>query len=155
MIWAGWLYWIAYQVIGLALMVIGWVLLIPFAALKLWYTIPSRNPMFADRAITAWRGGWLTLLWGNDENGVAPPPATRWSSYVWTAWRNPANNMRLLPGASFFIDSANLKIVSNSVGYVATCGWRQCIVYRGVRFGWLIPPDAATGWRAWPVVGRA
>lgn len=43
-------------------------------------------------------------IWDNDEDGVSPlwynPEHTRWRSFVWTALRNPCNNLRFVWGVS-------------------------------------------------------
>lgn len=40
-------------------------------------------------------------LWSNDEDGVTPPGYTsRWGTFVWTALRNPVNNLRFVSGVS-------------------------------------------------------
>ncbi len=146
----GWLYWIAYQLLAAVLGVAGLVVLIPFAMFQWWEVRPSRNPQFEGRAITAWRWGWLTMLWGNDEDGVSQD-GSRWGAYQWCALRNPVNNLRLIRGASFLVDNTCRKTIY-PWGYVATQGWRQCVFYRGIRFGWLI--GEGIGSRAWPVLEK-
>lgn len=49
-----------------------------------------------------WRGGRLTWLWGNLENGIVGPGMTlnRWSVFYWSALRNSVNNLRYMPGIS-------------------------------------------------------
>jgi hypothetical protein len=49
-----------------------------------------------------WRGGALTWIWGNEENGIVGPgmALTRWNAFYWSALRNPCNNLRFVPGVS-------------------------------------------------------
>ena len=89
----GWLYFAAVQCIALVTFFLGTVLLIPFAALRLW----------TDEPIPQWRGGKLMFPWGNLEDGVIGAPfyrqrfkGDRWCSYLWSAWRNNANNLRYI-----------------------------------------------------------
>lgn len=40
-------------------------------------------------------------VWDNEEDGVAPSGyTTRWGQFVWTALRNPCNNLRFVVGVS-------------------------------------------------------
>ena len=155
MIIFGWIYWIIYQVISLCLMVVGWPLLAILSLSKAWTFAPSTVDYWGARSVWQWKGGWLTWIWGNQEDGIVPPgtttptPAVAWK---WAAWRNSVNDMRFLPGAFFLIDSAKLTVKTHSWGYVATQGWRQCISFGPIRIGWLIKADAVTGWYAWPII---
>lgn len=113
--------WLGYSLVALVLDIIGLVIMLPLAGFRLWRVRGSkvyRAPMV--RKVTAWRGGWLTWLWGNEEDGVTGPtwweqrtgvylwpedvPKWRqclkmaWSAYRWSALRNPSNNMRFIPG---------------------------------------------------------
>jgi hypothetical protein len=89
----GWLYFVFVQGAAFSTFLIGTVLLVPFAACRLW----------TDAPIPQWRGGWLTYIWGNLEDGVIGAPFyrarfkdDRWCSYCWSAWRNNANNLRYI-----------------------------------------------------------
>jgi hypothetical protein len=48
------------------------------------------------------RGGSLVFLWGNLEDGIVGPgmALNRWNAFYWSAYRNPCNNLRYLPGVS-------------------------------------------------------
>lgn len=97
----GWLYFAAVQIVALVATVIGWVLLIPLAITRCWVLKNSKE--YPDRVLPQWRGGWLTFIWGNLEDGVIGSPHYReripneiLSAYLWSAWRNSANNLRFV-----------------------------------------------------------
>lgn len=97
----GWIWFAFVQLVAVVAMVVGWVLLIPFAALRLWTIKPS--PYFPGEMVEAWRGGWLMFPWGNLEDGVIGNAAhrrrfkdDRVGAYLWSAWRNSANNLRFV-----------------------------------------------------------
>jgi hypothetical protein len=92
-----WLYFIAVQVISLALTAIGWVILLPLALLRQWTYDPN-----TDRLHWRWKLLWL---WDNSEDGLTPfwylPNSDiRLRVYLWTAWRNSVGNFRFIPGVS-------------------------------------------------------
>lgn len=158
---AGWVYWAVYQALGFfVLMPLGFVAVGVLAALQLWTYRPSLHPAWRDRSVWAWRGRWLTALWGNEEDGIGgrggaiPEP---WAAFVWCAWRNSTNGMRLLPLAYYELEHAP-SVRYTAGGYLATVGWRQCraFTFRGTpyRIGWMIDDDAQAGWRSWPVIAR-
>lgn len=98
----GWLWFAVVQLIALLATVIGWILLAPPAALQCWKTRESMY--FPTKQIPVWRGGWLTWIWGNEEDGVIGNAAhqmryrknPRLGAYLWSAWRNSANNLRFV-----------------------------------------------------------
>jgi hypothetical protein len=150
MIALGWLYWILYQLLSFFVFFpIGLVVLAPLAAMRMWYQRSNYSPMFPGRVVWAWKGGWLTFVFCNEEDGICggvyPSPL---AAYDWSAIRNFANNMRLLPLASI-----TLKGPVTVKGRIVTYGWRQCIYFGNFRFGWLLPKEGTTGYRAWPVAG--
>lgn len=102
-----WLGFALVQLIALAAFLIGVMLLIPLAATHCWTARESRY--FAGRQVTVWRGGWLTWIWGNEEDGVTGEASTQRAAYyaarypsiglrayIWSAWRNSANNLRFV-----------------------------------------------------------
>ena len=95
----GWLLFIVVQLIAFVCTVVGWVILLPMAALGMWVT---RQSYEYPKVVTAWRGGALTFLWGNEEDGVTgadfylPHAPSRLRAYLWSAWRNSANNLRFV-----------------------------------------------------------
>jgi len=147
----GWvLYWLAYQALSLPLVIIGFPVVGLLAAFKAWYVRDSKNPMFPGK-VTAWKLEPITLVWGNDEDGVDNGTGSRWKAFLWSACRNPTNNMRLFPGASCY--SINPRFRDYSWGYVAVDDdGRWCVNVHGLKFGWLINRDAKKGWRSWPVL---
>lgn len=151
---AGWIYYVLYQILSLLFTLAGFIILLPLAISKSWYQRPGTSEMFPNRIVWAWKG-WWTFPWCNEEDGIAGGLIpTTWSAYRWSAIRNPANGLRWLPGASATLTSKPV-FLARSWGYVATYGWRQCVIWHGLRFGWLINPDADVGWRIWPILGRA
>jgi len=142
-------YWAAYQLLSVPLVLAGFVVVPLLAACKAWTSRPSKSPMFPG-IVTAWKFEPLTLPWGNDENGVDNGTGSRWQAFVWSALRNPSNNMRLLPGASCY--SINPQFRDYGWGYTAIDeDGRWCVNIGGKKFGWLINRDAKKGWRSWPV----
>jgi hypothetical protein len=148
----GWLYWIVYQLVSIALMPVGIVLCGIASLCHDWTQRPSRYPYADGRVRWQW-SFFLLWLWCNEEDGIEPGTLvpSPWTAFKWSALRNSANNMRALPGAFFVCDSSKLTFRDYSWGYIATQGWRQCIKYRRLRIGWLIPRTASTGSPAWPV----
>ena len=104
-----WLYFAGFQVVCAALMVLGWVILLPAAACKFWE--PAWSVHYPGSRINVWKWRWLDAIWGNDEDGVTGAPFyqaqfadERVRAYMWTAWRNSTNNMRwasAIPGGVF------------------------------------------------------
>lgn len=142
------LYLLVFAVFG----VVGWVVLLPLSLCHAWHYRPSKVNQFrckdgADK-LTAWWGGWLTWVWGNEEDGVIGPIwwrqrqgtdhhythaprdlstwlAIAWSTYRWSALRNPVNNLRFIPGL-------NPRIVPTKVGF-------RSLDIRGGAFTWQGP----------------
>jgi len=151
-------YWVAYQLLSLVVGVLG-VLLFPLLWCVIGYDIrPTLCPrLWPGRNVESWRGGWLTALWGNEEDGIfgpylTPGPITAATAFEWTILRNFANGMRLLPGASFMIHTS----YTFTWGPVSLCfagGWRWALWIGDRHAGWLIKPNAQAGWLAWPVAG--
>ncbi len=108
----GWVWFVIVQLIAFAFFLVGIVVLLPLAFARAWVDRPSRY--FPNRTVTAWVGGWLTFPWGNEEDGVTGAdfyqkrfkPSHLWlCAYLWSAWRNSANNLRFVfrwVGGPFF-----------------------------------------------------
>ena len=108
----GWLYFCLVQIIAFIAMVIGWFLLIAPCILKAWVPVTQiYQPDWAvkgglpKKTINIWAWSWLNPVWGNNEDGVVSglrnnveynPTGSRWLAYVWSAWRNSANNLRFV-----------------------------------------------------------
>jgi hypothetical protein len=96
---SGWLKFALIQLIALVVMVVGWFLLLPLAWFRAW--TPRYSLHYPERIVDVWRGGQLTWIWGNEEDGVtgaafyrAQFKDARVCAYLWSAWRNSANNLR-------------------------------------------------------------
>lgn len=156
---AGWLYWFVYQVLSIVLTLVGFPIVGALAALRLWTIRKSLHPAWPGY-VYAWRGRWLTAVYSNEEDGIGGPrgrvPAP-WRAFVWCAWRNSANGLRLLPLAYYELPDAPAVRYTRG-GYLATSGWRQCRAFSAFgsvwRIGWMIDDDAQRGWRSWPIVAR-
>jgi hypothetical protein len=81
------------QLVSLVLAIIGIPVVGLLAYLYAWVPIAGKFQ---------WRGGALTWIWGNEENGIVGPgmALNRWNAFYWSAIRNPCNNLRFLPGIS-------------------------------------------------------
>ena len=97
----GWFYFAFVQLVSAALTIIGWVLLLPLSIGRCWHIRASIE--FQGRQVEVWRGGWLTWIWGNEEDGVignaiqrARFKDERLCAYYWSAIRNPTNNLRFV-----------------------------------------------------------
>jgi len=128
----GWLQFAGFQAISLTCTVIGWVLLLPFCLLKAWE--PGRSTEWApdatikDHPIVVWKNRALNDIYGNDEDGLLPVGFMTWApdwlaAYVWTALRNPADNLKYLfavPGGPFWYKD-----------FTSPFAWYIMIGYRG------------------------
>jgi hypothetical protein len=149
----GWIYWIFYQLLSGVVSLLGLVVIAPLAYFKCWEWVEGRNPLFPNRKVLSWKWRYVTLPWCNDESGIDGFNLVpgRLSSYRWCALQNSANNLRLLPLASFkFEEPPTVKHYGPFV--VMTYGWRQCIQLGDRRIGWLMHTDFGRGWRSWPVI---
>lgn len=85
------------QLASLVLTLVGYPLIAVLALFKLWRIYRINETVM----VTEWRGGKLTWLWSNDEDGIfGNGPITRWQAFYWSAIRNPANNLRYVRGVS-------------------------------------------------------
>lgn len=76
------------------------------------------------RKILAWRGGWLTWLWGNEEDGIdgkyfsATGFAADKSFFMrvlqWSVMRNAVSNIRFIP-------LLNLRITPHKISSIGNC----------------------------------
>lgn len=105
----GWLWFAVVQTISLLAMIVGWFLLIPMCLLKAWVPIASTE---AGRQIDRWACSPLNIVYGNPEDGVSgqcalvwnatgnarvpfmPNAWVPWRAYVWSGWRNSADNLK-------------------------------------------------------------
>ena len=107
----GWLYFAAFQIVAFVLAVFIGSWLIAGLAFAKCYTV-RESYYYSGRQILAWRGGWLTFPWGNEEDGIdglrgGSPDQFWWRDrtlgmprwmqiWLWSAFRNSTNNLRFL-----------------------------------------------------------
>lgn len=101
-----WGWFVLLQLFGLIVAIIAAIFVLPWlAGFGLWVTRESMY--YPEKMITVWRGGWLTWILGNEEDGVtseasaqraaeyaARYPNIRLRAYMWSAIRNSTNNLR-------------------------------------------------------------
>lgn len=121
-----WTYFVFIQLVNFFILLpVGAVILIPLAATKSW--VFKHNSEFPDRLLPQWRGGWLTFIWGNLEDGVIGTPLYQQKhtfqplcAYLWSGWRNFANNARFIfrrRGGPFY------RWENKARTYYFQCGW--------------------------------
>lgn len=100
-----------------------WVMGVPICAMlaksEAWKE--STNYLHPDRVIKVWKPKWA-WLWSNKEDGVTGHPGwqekyakyPRWGAFVWSAWRNPSNNLRFVKGVSLKIDPTKIGFKGNA-----------------------------------------
>lgn len=170
--------WLAYSSVALVLDIIGLAIMVPLAACHAWHRRGSQVwPMDTPygRSVTTWHGGWLTWLWGNEEDGVVGPTWWRqrmrvgtgypwswwresWSAYRWSALRNPSNNMRFIPGINPVIRPEAIRFREGHLGRWAYVYVTWQGPYSGIRahisigsttfrfwWGWKLKPEDAQG----------
>lgn len=103
-----WLRFAAVQLVMLLATILGWIVLVPFALARAWEPCPSRfDP---SRVIDRWKWKPLNAVYGNPEDGVSgmkalvwtngvqgpymPGAWPAWRAYLWSAWRNSADNLK-------------------------------------------------------------
>jgi hypothetical protein len=122
---------LAAQNVAALAMVVGWVLLLPWAARRAWVFGSSSH--YPGKIVTRWDANWLQAVWGNWEDGVTgvgtskgeylPFASDWWRAYMWSAWRNSANNLRFIlrwygaEGAPFY------RYVTPSGRWYFQAGW--------------------------------
>lgn len=80
-----------------------------------------RESKYFGNYIHAWRPRWA-WLWGNEEDGVTGPdwwaeqnadkPIER-RAFIWSALRNPVNNLRFVPVIHPVIDPSRIRFIGN------------------------------------------
>lgn len=108
-----WLRFVAIQLVMLAATVLGWFLLIPFCLLQAWSTQWGGLKFVSikdKRSIDRWAWPALNYVYGNPEDGVSgqqaviwkdnlpfpymPHAWAPWRAYLWSGWRNSADNLK-------------------------------------------------------------
>lgn len=115
------------QLVSLVLVVVGVPLVGALAFFRQWRIVEFRE-LVAEGVtrvtpLWEWKGGKWTWLWSNDEDGVfgyRPRILARWSAFVWSALRNPCNNLRFVRGVSR-VGRPLWQWVGNT--YYAQAGW--------------------------------
>lgn len=161
--------WLAYTAAALALDVIGLVILLPLSATHAWKSRQSKvygREFRKPTMLMAWRGGWLTWLWGNEEDGVTGPiwwglqnaGKPLWLvAYRWSALRNASNNMRFIPVINPVIDPERIRwSMGGGHSWEVIYTWQG--IYSGIHvtfpargtfyslwLGWKLKPSDAVG----------
>jgi hypothetical protein len=130
-----------------------------------------------QKRILVWKSRWM-LLFGNEEDGVGGPSwwdarikgELSWKEvFLWSAWRNPVNNLRFVPVIHPVPDPQRVGYAGNSLDPSADLNARRyegsdrrtpfwCYAWQGVFAGfWIIWPFASTrhfrfrlGWKILP-----
>lgn len=159
--------WILYTILYVILIGLGH-LIIPILLL-----IRAYGPHFSWRYSQIYQGfkpKWLFYLWSNEGDGLFPPEYEArypdWSfffrAWMWSAVRNPVNNLRFIPFLNCKIDPAKVKWIGSlgqnaqlyepnekrTYWFFCWCGWysnlRRLYLHRGrLKEFWI-------GWRIWP-----
>lgn len=105
-------------VIDIPLMLLGWILIPIAAALKRY---EMRASEVNDKQILAWKDAPM-WVYGNEEDGINggagyyAPNISEWTRIVlWTANRNPTNNLR-------YIQGLNVNVIKERVGFIGSLG---------------------------------
>jgi hypothetical protein len=144
-------FWLGYQLKSLGYSLLGLAVVPYLLARKLYAPEPSRLAIFPDRTVIAFTPDWA-WPWINWEDGQFGPYTGFWGALYWSAIRNSANGMRILPGACFLTEKAQIVVRKRGPFTIVTHGDYWCVYLGSFRFGWNIDPDAGDGWRCWPVI---
>lgn len=84
---------VAIQLVSLVLVIFGVPIVGLLAYFYAWEVVATKFQ---------WRGGYLTWIYGNLEDGIVGPgmAMNRWNAFYWSSLRNPCNNLRYVPGVS-------------------------------------------------------
>jgi hypothetical protein len=117
--------WLLRVLVVAPLWVIGIPLCYVLARRHAWEIRDSRFFVYdgtsTPRKLAQWRVRWVWLIYGNDEDGVAGPRsfmqgAPPWKrALVWSAWRNPVNNLRFVWPFGIQIDPPRVRVRGNTV----------------------------------------
>jgi hypothetical protein len=107
----GWGFFIMVQLVSIVLTVVGLVLIPILLAFDLTYPqLAPWKPLWAGPTwkrplVHNFKGGRLTWLWSNDEDGI--DGQGKYNAFVWSALRNPVNNLKFvtaLKGGPYFYE---------------------------------------------------
>jgi len=119
------LLWIVEALVGAVLWILGWPVCMTLALRSSWVMQESRfylDPYGKPRLLFQWEPRWAWKLYGNDEDGIDGSPAfivahrhvPHWARVVlWSAWRNPVNNLRFVWPFGIRIESARVRAAGN------------------------------------------
>lgn len=153
--------WLAYWTVALPLWVLG-ALTIPLVAKMGKVKTRPSNAYRDKRGILAWEWEWYNWLFGNEEDGIDGAEWYRelhkdWTVYkrivMWSAFRNPTNNMRFWPYVNPRIDSGRIKWYGNydaQVSGLSTGKFAWSYTWQGVFSNLLLVfPFRGSIYRAW------
>lgn len=153
---------------GAVAWLVGLVLIPAMSLAEAWVDRPSRFPRWGT--IRAWKGGWVTWLWGNEEDGVTGAKWYRdlhsdWSdrkrAIFWSTFRNPSNNMRFIPLINPTLRPERIRfkawtgrrLASDYTWIGVHAGFRAFIKIAGKTYrfwiGWKLKPEDRFGLEAW------
>lgn len=152
--------WIVEALVGAALWIVGWPVTVTLALRSAWQLQPSRfftDPYGKPRLLFQWEPRWAWLIYGNEEDGIDGSPAfivahrnlPHWlRAVLWSAWRNPVNNLRFVWPFGISIDPARVRFVSN-------CSNSPQDDWTGERVLWAYAWQGAFAgfWIRWPARG--
>jgi hypothetical protein len=141
---------------------LGWLLagpfvLLPLALLRRWKERASKLPQYEHATLPEWQDEWA-WRYCNEDLGVVPPalnngvPYMPWApdwlrAYVWCAFRNPTNGMKVIEVLKY-----RATVTHTWYGAIVRSGpYWCCWIGRWWRFGWLVNVDADTGYLTWPI----
>ena len=133
--------WLAVELlVFLPLYLLGALVVPVLAAMHAWTLRPSKK--YRDRLVYAWQGGWLTWIWGNEEDGVQGAEWYRIAHAKWSHsrlarnwfFRNPVNNLRYLPLVTVPLDARKIKYRGNCqhTQDIHKDGWSWFVCWQGV-----------------------
>lgn len=115
--------WLLRMLAVLPLWLAGFPICYVLARRQAWEPRKSRfyaNPDGSQRILAQWRPRWA-YVWGNEEDGVAGPRwfmqgAPAWKrAFVWSAWRNPTNNLRFVYPFGIVIQPSRVRFRGNVI----------------------------------------
>lgn len=117
--------WLLEMLVGAVLWLVGWPVIVTLGLRTAWRIQPSRfyvDPYGQPRMLFQWEPRWAWLIYGNDEDGVLGSPAftvahrqlPHWlRAVLWSAWRNPVNNLRFVWPFGIRIEPRRVRAVGN------------------------------------------
>lgn len=159
--------WSLYTTLYVALILIGHLIIPPLLLLRAYG--PYFSPRYAQNYL-GFKPKWLFYLWSNEGDGLFPPEYQsrfpQWSffrrAWMWTAVRNPVNNLRFVPFLNCKIDPKKVRWVGSlgqnpdlyepkekrTYWYFCWCG--PYSNYRRVYLSGGRLKEFWIGWKIWP-----